>query len=89
MWLLLYASGIRLSNHAAEHTAPNCADDSEEIDTSAVLPSQKTVAAAKDKYAHTLFYLAQIFANVDDPRMGAFYCGETLALQLEMGESLE
>lgn len=60
--------------------------DPESADASPFVTSEKGAAAAKDKYAHTLFYLAQIFAKIDDPVLGAFYCGETLALQLEMGE---
>ena len=80
---LFLQGGIRLKTRLL-----NYADGSEKGDTSTGVPSEKTASAAKDKYAHTLFYLAQIFANIDDPRMGAYYCGETLALQLEMGGAL-
>lgn len=48
-------------------------------------PTPAANAAAKDKYARTLFHLAQMFAELEDATMGAYYCGETLALQLEMG----
>lgn len=46
----------------------------------------EVLRAAKDKFAHTLFYLAQIFGSTDEPDKAAYYCAGTLGLQLELGK---
>ena len=36
-----------------------------------------------DQYTHTLFYLAQVYSNLEQPRLSAEYCQTTLSRQLE------
>ena len=43
---------------------------------------------AKDKYAHTLFYLAQVYGMLGDKDQAATYCAGTLGYQLELGTPL-
>ena len=49
-------------------------------------PSAQLLATAKDKYAHTLFYLAQVYGMQDETEKAALYCAGTLRYQLERGE---
>ena len=37
----------------------------------------------EDLHTHTLFYLAQVYANLDEPKLAAEYCQLTLSRQLE------
>lgn len=50
-----------------------------------IAPPEKVQRLAMDKYAHTLFYLAQIYGMLDEREKSAHYCAETLSYQLELG----
>ena len=54
----------------------------------ATTPSPQVQQLAKDKYAHTLFYLAQVYGMLGDKDQAATYCARTLSYQLELGTPL-
>ena len=54
----------------------------------ATTPSPQVQQLAKDKYAHTLFYLAQVYGMLGDKDKAATYCAGTLSYQLELGAPL-
>ena len=47
---------------------------------------QKREKEFEGHHTHTLFYLAQVFGNLDQPKQSAHYCQETLCRQLETQE---